>query len=250
MNKNKYVIYTSLTGGYDELPQYEALDDRFDYICFSNDYPEGSKVGQWTICQIPLKDGNNIELSRYAKLLPHRVLQQYEVSIWLDSNLIIRDTFLYEQLIKKIGEGYKWYGIKHPILDCIYDDARKCLLTAKARYKDVKPQIYFLKTEGYPHHFGLFENNFIVRRHNDHIIKKIDENWWQLFSTYSKRDQLSLFYLFWKHGFSPKLIFPNGESTHNSRFLKFIPHKQLSIKKKIKNKLIEYQNRLMLKILD
>lgn len=111
---NKIVIYTSLTGGYDNLPQYEVVDPNFDYICFTNDYPAESKVGQWEIRPIPVDLKDNQRLSRYSKLMPHTVLENYEWSVWLDANLVIVNQKFYTNIFDKIKEGGLWYGIKHP----------------------------------------------------------------------------------------------------------------------------------------
>lgn len=76
------MIYTSLTGGVDNLPVYDVLDSRFDYVCFSDDYPAGSRVGQWEIRPIPVwRRKNNVLRSRFAKLQPHRLLGDYEWSV-------------------------------------------------------------------------------------------------------------------------------------------------------------------------
>ena len=37
---NKKVIYTCLVGNYDVLRQPLAIDESYDYICFSNDIKE------------------------------------------------------------------------------------------------------------------------------------------------------------------------------------------------------------------
>lgn len=43
-----FVIYTVLVGGYDDVLQPKVVDDRFDYILFSNDFKE-TKQGIWNI---------------------------------------------------------------------------------------------------------------------------------------------------------------------------------------------------------
>ena len=40
----KCVIYTAMVGGYDEIMQPLVVDDRFDYILFSNDIKENRCV--------------------------------------------------------------------------------------------------------------------------------------------------------------------------------------------------------------
>ena len=248
MRKNNKVIYTSLTGGYDELPQYRAIDSSFDYICFSNDYPPGSKIGHWLIKPIPFIHSSPIHLSRYAKLLPHNVIPEYEWSVWLDSNLVIEDDKFYFIVNKCIERGELWNGIYHPLTDCIYEDMKKCLVGAKIKYKEIKGLLNFLRKEDFPRHEGLFENNVILRKHNEPKIIEIDEAWWSFFVDFVRRDQLSLFYIFWKKKFCPGLLLPKDENTHNSSYFTFIPHKKPSIKKRIVNKIIRWQNILTIRL--
>ena len=39
-----FVVYTVLTGGYDNILQPLVVDDRFDFILFSNDFDDKKKV--------------------------------------------------------------------------------------------------------------------------------------------------------------------------------------------------------------
>ncbi len=242
---NKYVIYTSLTGGYDELPQYEVLDDRFDYICFSNDYPDSSKKGQWEIRKIPINFNNKATLSRFAKLQPHIVLPDYEYSIWIDSNITVLDRTFYDMLFDKIAEGGKWYGIKHPLRDCIYDEIKACLNIGLISYPAAKRVVKKLNDENFPTHIGLFENNLILRRHNNELVKKINEEWWSIFLTGSKRDQLSLFYIFWKEKFCPQILMKNN--TRDDKALKYLNHisnKKNSIQRHLRRMLNSFIERI------
>lgn len=145
----KAVIYTSLTGGYDNLPQYDILDSFFDYICFTNDYPDGEKVGQWEVRSIPIEINDKTRLSRYVKLMPHKVFPDYEYSIWFDANLEITDKKIYEIIKTHISAQKKWCGIKHPTLDCIYQDAKECLKLAKVTYREIVSQVKFCEMKSF-----------------------------------------------------------------------------------------------------
>ena len=56
-----------------------------------------------------------------------------------------------------------------------------------------------LRKSRYPEKNGLYENNLIIRKHNDPALIALILEWWDMLSRYSKRDQLSLVYLLWKH---------------------------------------------------
>lgn len=218
------VIYTCLTGGYDDMPQYGAIDPSYDYICFSNEWPDGSKQGIWTIKRIPFETTDLVRLSRFAKILPHRVLPEYDYSVYIDSNIIIENDEPYKSFDKLMTSSSLWGGVQHPELDCLYEDARKCLVMDLVDFQTLKKQILHMKSEGYPAHNGLLENNMVIRNHNNSIIKRIDEQWWNMYLKYTKRDQLSLCYILWKNNFKPSLIYPENISTWNAPGITRIMH--------------------------
>lgn len=60
--------------------------------------------------------------------------------------------------------------------------------------------------EGFPEHYGLTENSIIYRNHNSDKIISIMDEWWQFIENYSKRDQLSLFYILWKNNINMQYL--------------------------------------------
>ena len=69
-----------------------------------------------------------------------------------------------------------------------------------------------------PRNYGFCENNILYRKHNNDIIKKIDEEWWYMVKNYAKRDQLSLCYLLWKYGFNIKEMNINNSRKDHKNF--------------------------------
>lgn len=227
MNKNKYVIYTCLTGNYDTLKQPLVVDDEFDYICFSNDIVS-SKEGVWKIVQIPFHSEDKLVESRFVKMQPHAVLQDYEYSVWIDANIqIIKDDFYFriKELINKsclIGQ------VNHslPFRDCIYEEISACIGKGRISLLDGLRQFRNLKKQKYPRHFGLYENNLLLRKHNDDFVIKISNLWWSAFLDGAKRDQFSLMPIYWREDFLPDMIFPEDKCARNVDCLSCIGHKQ------------------------
>ncbi len=248
---NKIVIYTSLTGGYDNLPEYKAIDKECSYICFSNDYPANSKIGNWTIKPIPMISNDLIRTSRYAKLQPHKLLSDYDYSVWLDSNLIISDKCFYDHIKQTIStHNNGWLGIRHPNCDCIYEEAERCVSLRRERFISIYPLIRKLKREKYPRHNGLFENNLILRAHNNKQIAHLCDSWWEIYNHYCKRDQLSLFYIFWKSNFTPELLYHNGLSTYNIPGIERLKHKRIHKNKfSLIDNLLKKRNKLFIKLI-
>ncbi|MBO5630102.1 MAG: DUF616 domain-containing protein [Aeriscardovia sp.] len=210
----KYAIYTCLTGGYDELCQPLAIDDKFDYICFSNDIKE-DRIGAWTIKPIPYRNDDNSRLSRYVKLLPHNALKEYEYSLWIDANIQILNGDFYDMVLKRIAEDYPIYQVPHPFNDCIYDEIRKSYMVRRLSLKDARKQFRHLKEKGFPAHFGLFENGLMLRKHNDERVIRISQKWWDEYLAYSKRDQCSLAYVYWAEVFRPRYLFDESHGIRN-----------------------------------
>lgn len=219
----KKVIYTILVGRYDELLQPLAVDSGFDYICFSNDIKE-EKVGVWNIQRIPFEDVNKTRVSRYPKLLPHNVLQDYDYSLYMDANIQITDKKLYDVVNQKIGEGVLIAQVPNIFRDCIYKDIEIAYRRRKVDLKGAKQQYEHLKQEGFPKHYGLFENNVIFRKHNDPKVVDISEAWWKEYCTYTHRDQFSLMYVYWKQGYMPFLLLGEGKNARNADCLKLEKH--------------------------
>ena len=224
---NNKVIYTCIVGNYDELRQPLLVDKSFDYICFSNDIKD-NKVGVWKILPIPLSCNDKVRLSRYVKLLPHMVLKDYEWSLWMDANIQITGREMYEILESKMRGGGKIFQVNHclPMCDCVYDDMKFAYRNGKCGFFETLWQYRHLSKQGFPKHWGLYENNIILRKHNDPKVITISELWWAEFSRYVKRDQFSLMYVYWEQNFRPDLLLENDKCSRNVSFLNWQYHKQ------------------------
>lgn len=222
----KIAIYTSIVGNYDDLPQPAVVDDSFDFFCFTNDYQEERK-GVWTIRKIPYESDDPIRLSRFAKLMPHVVLPDYTYSVWLDANLKIQSHDFYDVISKHVESGILLGQVPHcvPWCDCIYDDMKMCIRANKVNALKVLPQYIHLKRKHFPEHYGLCENNVILRKHNESVLKRIDEEWWREYCKYTRRDQFSLMYVLWKCGLKGQPLFGNDCCARNISCVEYVRHK-------------------------
>lgn len=219
----KKVVYTCLTGHYDELKQPLAIRPDWDYICFSDCIPEG-KNGAWQIRRIPIKAKDAVLASRYAKLMPHKVLPEFDWSLYIDANLQIVSDGLYDILDRHISSGESICQVKHWGRDCAYDEIVECYRLGYFSFCKALRFKKSLQREGFPRNYGLFENNIILRHHNEKSIIAADEMWWKLFSSGQKRDQLSINYVYWKLGLKPKLLFDEGVNARNCNHINYYHH--------------------------
>ena len=215
-----------MVGGYDKVEQPLVVDERFDYVLFT-DVVKTERMGVWQVRAVPYFHEDFTRYSRYPKMHPEELFSEYAASLYIDANLQIVSRDLYDQCVAFYEQGVDWGGVKHPnppYADCIYDHAFVVLACGLDTERTVFRWCHRLRKEGYPQNNGLYENNVIFRINNE-ACRQVDESWWQLYCDYSRRDQLSLFYVFWKHpSLRHELLLPEDERAVNSKWLKLSLH--------------------------
>lgn len=193
-----YVIYTVLTGGYDNITQPLVVDDRFDYILFSDQHV-GETIGVWQVMGIETEQNmNKFCLSRMPKILPHRFLKAYKASLYLDANVQIATDVVYKSFFDLYNDGIEWGGIKHPFgMDCTYREIGDIVRAPWVHDYDVVKWYQTLLNAGFPKHYGMYENNVIFRCHTS-AVNDVCERWWNTIVNGCKRDQFSLMFLLWQ----------------------------------------------------
>mgnify|MGYP002620186677 CR=1 FL=1 len=218
---NRKVIYTCLTGGYDRLVQPAAVAPDWDYVCFTD---RDGQEGVWRLRKIPLDSPDPVQRSRYPKLLPHRVLPDYDYSVYLDANLRITDAEFYRIADRLIAEKTILAQVEHPDRDCVYDELRYCYLKDRIGTRTAFRLHQQWTAARLPRHAGLYENNLILRAHNLTEVQALDEAWWKAFSAGVPRDQLCLMPVFLRHGIHPALLLGKGLNARNVPYIKYTIH--------------------------
>jgi hypothetical protein len=223
----KSIIYTSIFGGYD-VPIEQKLPNGWDWKCFS----EENSLLLYT---------DNTRNAKRFKVLPHRHLQDYEYSIFIDGNMKVVGNV--NELVDKYLSDSNVAFFSHAQnkldpRDCIYDEAQTILDLGEKNmkrspkkgvlnYKDdpeiVKRQVERYMDMHYPSHNGLITGMVILRRHNEKDCIKAMEDWWTEIKYNSKRDQLSFNYIAWKNKL--KFSYIQGDSRDNKYFLNMGKHK-------------------------
>ena len=224
---NTKVIYTCLTGGYDRLEQPAVTDPSWDYVCFTD---TDGQDGFWQLRKIPFDSPDPVTRSRFPKLLPHKVLADYEYSVYLDANLQITDAEFYQVIEQRMEENARFAQVEHPRRDCVYEELRYCYLKDRISTCTAFRLHRKWMGEALPRHGGLYENNLILRAHNDPEIMALDEAWWSAFvgtdgrTGTGGRDQLALQPVFLRTGFQPALLFGPGLNARNVPCLRYTLH--------------------------
>ncbi|RAP50415.1 MAG: hypothetical protein BZ136_01345, partial [Methanosphaera sp. rholeuAM74] len=195
--EEKLVVYTAVTGTYDEPITPSYVNPEFDYICFTNN--PNLKSDFWDIRLMEEDTQDNVRMARKYKILPHKYLSEYDYSLWVDTNFEITGDL--SRYIDKYSINNKLMCIKHDMRDCIYDEAHSCIDSQKDNPDIIEQQISKYSEEGYPAHNGLIASGIIFRDHHDEDVKMVMQTWYEEVSNHSKRDQLSFNYACWKNNF-------------------------------------------------
>lgn len=228
-NLKKGVIYTCITGNYDTPSIPEYVNPEFDYVCFtdSKELQRTQYFGVWKIKPLEFDTLDNTRNQRWHKTHPHILFPEYNLSIFHDSNITIRSNWIFDEIEKKKIDLIIPEHCEH---DCIYDEIKTCR-EAKRDDEDSFTKMHsFLEKSKFPEHYGLNETNLIVRKHNEKEIIGIMEEWWSFIQNYTKRDQLSLSYVLWKHEITPQQIAIPNLRTRYADFL-FSTHSIISASK-------------------
>ena len=223
----KGVVYTCITNDYDDIRQIKThtyIDKDWDYVCFTDNQQDiaAGQVGIWQIRPLQFTQLDNTRNNRYHKLSPHLLFPEYQESIYLDSNINVLTPFLFEFIQ---ASNRTFVLPKHFKATCIYQEYQEVLAANLDDPQLIEQERQVLEKAGMPTQYGFCENNVLYRKHHDPQVKSLMQEWWNMVTKYSKRDQLSLTYLLWKQGIKPAdITFEN--TRYNTRDFYVFGHKK------------------------
>jgi GT2 family glycosyltransferase len=183
----RYVVYTAVIGGYDELKPIAYIPPNCDLVAFS-DHP--LEVAGWKVLPLNYLNRDPVRASRFVKLHPHLYFPEYTHSIWMDANIGVRGDI--GAFFDSLPDHASVSAFKHPLRDCVYDEGAECIARRKDEEDIIARHLQRYKDKGVPESIGLWETNLLVRRHNDPACIELMGKWWQEIQIGSRRDQLSL----------------------------------------------------------
>ena len=212
----KGVVYTCVTGGYDDLHEIAVpghVADDWDYVCFTDDaglVAEG-RVGVWEVRPLAFSELDPTRNNRWHKTHPHVLFPDCAESLYVDANVNVLSPMVFDLAARR---NLPFLLPRHFSGQCVWGEYRNVLARGIDDPARVTAELRLLEASGMPRNFGLGENNVLYRRAHEPEIVALDEEWWSLIRDYSKRDQLSLMWLFWKRGWRFE-----DHSFENTRYL-------------------------------
>lgn len=185
----QFAIYTAVIGNYDTIHQPLVVDDRFDYILFS-DCLNVEQIGVWQVRKVDYYNDIQTKIARYVKTHSHTLLPEYKATLWIDASVLIKSKSVYKRIIDLFNQGVLISTHLHPIRDCIYDEMFSVLENGYETEDIILKWGKELRKNKYPPHNGLCETGVLFRGDADKT-RFFNECWWSYIEKYSRRDQLS-----------------------------------------------------------
>lgn len=202
----KKVIYTCLTGKYDELSNHQYTDEAWEYVCFSDTVTPSSANSTWRIIPLERKDLDDQKTNRWHKINPHLCVAEYEKSIYIDANIDVVDKDFFDEISNHENSRSIFSIMNHSERDCAYQEAEACIALGKDDPVVLRRHINTYKKKSYPEHNGLYTSSILYREHNNKELIAVMEEWWNQLKINSRRDQVSLPYVLWVKKFVPNVL--------------------------------------------
>jgi O-antigen biosynthesis protein len=201
----KIVFYTAIIGAYDTIKNPLFIDKNIDYLCFTDNPNLKSRVWKNQPIDPHFFHSDPQRIARFIKTHPHLYLPEHDISIWVDANyqIRLRNYQGFIDLNSKLGD---FLSYKHPKRNCCLDEFKVCISSKIDNIKLMEEQRRIYESEGFFNCDDFLFHTAVLFRKNTEENKKINELWWKQISKFSKRDQLSLSYVFWKLQKKPILI--------------------------------------------
>jgi len=178
------VVYSCVTRGYDAVKPVPP-DWGCDFVLFHDGtvaVPSG-----WQGHQIRLHGLDGIDQNRYAKMLPHRLLPNHRLSLYVDGNIIFKQDP--RPRIQSVLASTGFAAYSHPTRNCAYQEIREALRLGFIGPHRAWKQHHVFTSMELARGTGLFEANILFRRHHDQATTELGERWWSLWQGGLRRDQ-------------------------------------------------------------
>ncbi|WP_338604728.1 glycosyltransferase [Desulfoferula mesophila] len=186
----KIAVYVTITNNYDSIKLPESFNPGLDYVLFS-DRPVAD-TGVYEVRPITYHNDDPTRTARFVKTHPHVLLGDYDVAVWVDSNIMLLDD-IFPLVQKFLVSGKLVASNPHPCRNTLYEEARICRRFKTDDGDLIKNQVKTYRRLQFAHN-DLVENNVMMFDLRDERTGRFLDAWWAEMERGSKRDQLSFNY--------------------------------------------------------
>lgn len=192
----KTVFYTTILGGYDDLPTFTAFDEQARYLCFSDTLEDAPPP--WEVVRIDPFFADNKVTNGFLKSNAHILFDDDCVAVWVDANL--NDVTLSPSEALDLLAGRSIAVVRHNVRESIAEEAAIIAshgLDYTARVDRLQAH---LSSVGFPDSGGLAATMLLIRDLRDPLVTEFETAWWDGIARFSRRDQLTFDYALWQSG--------------------------------------------------
>jgi hypothetical protein len=198
-------VYTALVGNYERLNEQPiATGSDIPFICFTDD--PGLRSETWEIRHIACVLARDFPRSqREIKFRPHKYLPDFDVSLYIDSNILLteRPEAIFEKYFPASGLALAWHSLRRTVSDEfieVYniglDDPQK-FVEQFDHYLSTCPEVLDERP---------FWGGLLLCDLRSEPTRALLELWLTHVLRYSRRDQLAFNYVARQLGFAPDTI--------------------------------------------
>ena len=146
----------------------------------------------------PATLGGNMMANRCFKFFAHELFPRCDYSCYLDGNL--RIIGLLDPLFTAFAKSKSGLGLsRHRFRSRVADEIIACNSFGKlSSLSAAESELKFYQTQGFDDSAPLTENNVLLRWHHHPDLAGAMDLWWECFSKFKTRDQISLPFVRWK----------------------------------------------------
>lgn len=186
----RVAVFRCVTDGYDLPVVKNDVVDGFDYFFFTDS--EKVELPGYDTVKVSEEAAKNFSgplINRYYKILCHRVLQDYDYSIYLDGNVVVHSGL--RELFLKFRYSEAQIGLfKHNKNHTLEEEIESVITFNKADQEHVLRERSIIIENKVDLSTTISDNSILFRRHSG--IELAMDAWFDQTARFSRRDQLSL----------------------------------------------------------
>ncbi len=204
----KVVVYSCYFGQYEPFnAKATGPGDGYDRVVLSDQAIVSAGI---RFTALPDSDGTATTRSRLAKICPHQFFPEYDWAIYIDNSasLLIHPFDIISEIVAAQGEAAPAgrYLFPHRRRTCSYREARLCMKKGRIPRADFRRQTRHYLDAGFPKDHGLYVNTMMVQKMGDPATDAFNDAWYQHFTEFSQRDQISLPFMLWQENYPVRLM--------------------------------------------
>lgn len=221
-SNHKIAIYTGIYGAYDNICEPLFVPDNCDFIIFTDQQIDSNSAWKKRNVQDDLFNKmNNLQKNRYVKMNPHKILEDYDYSVYIDGSVFAVADFT--EFINRIGK-YGFSMHMHSSRNCVYDELNAAKVYKKINNEMLNTYYKVFKDQKMPFEYGMLECGVIARKHKNQLCIDIMEQWWDYYCRYGGRDQLWLPLVLFKNKIVVQDVSQLGRDIYNNYAFRILQH--------------------------